>query len=51
MRPARWRKRMRILAIERDIPSVTRDRFTAELSALEARRAWDLHQEGTIREL
>jgi muconolactone delta-isomerase len=42
---------MRILAIERPVAGVSGDRFTAELSAAEARRAWDLHQAGTIREL
>jgi muconolactone delta-isomerase len=42
---------MRILAIERPIPGVAADRFTPELSAGEARRAWELHQAGSIREL
>ena len=42
---------MRILAIERPVPGVTGERFTAELSAAEAHRAWELHQAGTIREL
>ena len=42
---------MRILAIERQVPGVADDRFTPELSAAEARRAWDLQQAGTIREL
>jgi muconolactone delta-isomerase len=42
---------MRILAIERTVPGVADDRFTAEISAAEARRAWELHQAGTIREL
>jgi muconolactone delta-isomerase len=42
---------MRILAVERPVAGVSSDRFTAELSAAEARRAWDLHQAGTIREL
>jgi muconolactone delta-isomerase len=42
---------MRILAIERPVEGVTDDRFTPELAAAEARRAWDLHQDGSIREL
>lgn len=42
---------MRILAIERPVQGVTDDRFTPELAAAEARRAWDLHQAGPIREL
>ena len=42
---------MRILAIERPVAGVTADRFTPEISAAEARRAWELHQAGTIREL
>jgi muconolactone delta-isomerase len=42
---------MRILAIERPVPGVTDLRFTPELAAAEARRAWDLHQSGAIREL
>jgi hypothetical protein len=42
---------MRILAIEREIPGVTPDRFTEELAAREAGRAWELHQQGTVREL
>lgn len=42
---------MRILAIERDVPGVTIDQYTPELGAAEARRVWELHQDGTIREL
>jgi muconolactone delta-isomerase len=42
---------MRILAIERGVAGVTSDRFTPELGAEEARRVWELHQDGTIREL
>jgi len=42
---------MRILAIERPVQGVTGDRFTPELSVAEARRAWDLHQAGMVREL
>ena len=42
---------MRILAIERPVSGVTDDRFTPELAAAEARRAWNLYQQGVIREL
>jgi muconolactone delta-isomerase len=42
---------MRILAIGRPVEGVTVDRFTPELGALEARRAWELHQAGSIRDL
>lgn len=42
---------MRILAIEREVPGTAAARFTRELSTEEARAVWELHQEGTIREL
>ncbi len=42
---------MMILAIERPIPSVADAQFTPELAAAEARRAWELHQAGTFRDL
>ena len=42
---------MRILAIERDVPGVVPERFSADLGAKEARRVWDLQQAGTIREV
>jgi muconolactone delta-isomerase len=42
---------MRILAIERAVPGVTAGQFTRELAAEEARRVWELHQAGAIREL
>jgi muconolactone delta-isomerase len=42
---------MRILAIERPVAGVTDEQFTPEIGAAEARRAWDLHQAGIIREL
>jgi muconolactone delta-isomerase len=42
---------MRILAIERPVPGVADDRFTPDVSVAEARRAWELHQAGSIREL
>jgi muconolactone delta-isomerase len=45
------RRPTRILAIERPVPGVVDSRFTSQLSADEARRAWELHQAGSIREL
>ena len=42
---------MRILAIERPVRGVADLSFTPELAAAEARRAWELWQAGTIREL
>ncbi len=42
---------MKILAIERDVPGVNDDAYTAELLHAEARRAWQLYQEGIVREL
>ena len=41
---------MRILAIERPVPGVSADRFTADVAAAEARRVWDLYQAGSLRE-
>ena len=42
---------MRILAIERPVAGVDQAQFTPELRVAEARRAWELHQAGLIREL
>jgi len=42
---------MRILAIERAVEGADETQFTPEMGAAEARRAWDLHQAGIIREL
>ena len=42
---------MRILAIERPVAGVADEQFTPEIAAAEARRAWDLHQAGVIRDL
>jgi muconolactone delta-isomerase len=42
---------MRILAIERPVPGVADSQFTADIKDAEARRAWDLHQAGIVREL
>ncbi len=41
---------MKILAIEHEMPGVTGEDIAPHLRA-EARRAWELHQTGTIREL
>ena len=41
---------MKILAIERDVPGATPAAFR-QYGRAEAQRAWDLHQQGTIREL
>jgi hypothetical protein len=42
---------MKILAIEHDPPGVSDEQFTQALLQAEARRAWELHQAGIIREL
>ncbi len=42
---------MRILALERDVPGATGDAYTAELLRAEALRAWQLYQDGIVREL
>ena len=42
---------MKILALETAVSDVRDDQFTLELLAEEAQRAWELYQEGTIREL
>jgi len=41
---------MKILALEKEIPGVADDAFAPHLKA-EALRAWELHQEGLLREL
>lgn len=41
---------MKILAIEKEMPGVTDSDYEPWLEA-EARKAWELHQEGLIREL
>ncbi len=41
---------MKILAIEKEVAGVADEAFAPHLEA-EARRAWELHQEGLIREL
>ena len=42
---------MKILALEHDRPGVTGSQFTPAVLQAEARRAWELHQAGIIREL
>lgn len=42
---------MKLLALECDIPGIADDRFTEELLREEAARAWELQQQGVIREL
>ena len=41
---------MKILAIEKETPGVSEERFEPFLKS-EAARAWELHQSGVIREL
>jgi muconolactone delta-isomerase len=41
---------MKILALEKEIPNIPDEAFTPHLKA-EALRAWELHQQGLIREL
>lgn len=41
---------MKILAVEHETPGITLDQFQPHLQA-EARRAWELYQQGIIREL
>lgn len=42
---------MKILALERELPDRTADQYAPALLKAEARRAWELHQAGIIREL
>ena len=42
---------MKILALEKEVAGVTADRFTQQIKQAEALKAWELHQEGVIREL
>jgi hypothetical protein len=41
---------MKILALERELPGASAEKFRSASKA-EARRAWELHQAGLIREL
>ena len=42
---------MKILALEIEVSGVRDEQFTVELLEQEAKRAWELYLEGTIREL
>jgi muconolactone delta-isomerase len=42
---------MKILALEKDVPGVRDGQFTEEILKAEARKAWELHQSGVLREL
>jgi muconolactone delta-isomerase len=42
---------MKILAIEKEIPGVTAEKFTSPLKKAEAARVWELYQAGIFREL
>ncbi|HQY90898.1 superoxide dismutase [Caldilinea sp.] len=42
---------MKILAVEREVPHLDPLAFTPELLGAEALRAWELYQEGVVREL
>ena len=42
---------MKILALERDLPESSTNKLTDRLLEEEARRVWQLHQSGEIREL
>ena len=41
---------MRILALERDVPGAADDAYTAELLRAEALRAWQIYQDGIVRD-
>jgi len=41
---------MKVLAIEKDVPSISRSQFEPHLKA-EAARVWDLYKKGIIREI
>jgi muconolactone delta-isomerase len=42
---------MKILALEKEVAGITDEQFTPSILKTEAMRAWELHQQGTIREL
>ncbi|MBN2092270.1 superoxide dismutase [candidate division KSB1 bacterium] len=42
---------MKIIAIEKELSGVTKEMFTPELLAAEARKVWELYQTGFIREI
>ncbi len=41
---------MKIIAIEKELPGITSDKFTPEILNAEARKVWQLQQTGIIRE-
>jgi len=43
--------RMKVLALEKEVPGITDDQFKDDILIAEARRAWELHQSGVLREL
>ena len=42
---------MKIIALEKEVVGIADDKFTPALLKEEAKRAWELHQAGIIREL
>jgi len=42
---------VKILALEKEVPGVTDSQFNDEILEAEARKAWELHQSGVVREL
>jgi muconolactone delta-isomerase len=42
---------MRVLAIERAISGVKQELFTPKIAEAEARRVWELYQQGILREI
>ncbi len=42
---------MKIIAIEKELSGVTKEMFTPELLAAEARKVWELYPTGFIREI
>jgi muconolactone delta-isomerase len=46
----RFKEKMKILAIEREVPGLSAEDFKPHLTA-EAARAWELYQAGVFREL
>jgi muconolactone delta-isomerase len=42
---------MKILAMEKEIPGVTTEKFTSHLKKAEAAKVWELYKAGVFREL
>lgn len=42
---------MKIIAIEKEITGIEKEMFTTEILTAEARKVWELHQSGFIREI